>query len=136
MVSWSLEYAIDVDEEHSVVYVKIHGRWRAETAERYHEDFKRDVAPLLGKPWAKLVDLTSWKTSRDEVTVVVGKHLAWSTQNKVNLSLYVIDNPSTYRQLGEMFTKGRAGEGYHTFRTMQQAQAFLKENWLDKPQLK
>lgn len=129
MASWSLEYTIDVDEPNAIVYVKIHGRWRLETAEGYHKDFKEEVAPLLGKPWAKLVDLSNWKTSRDEVTHVIGKHLKWSTDNNVSLSLYVIDNPSTYRQLGEMFTKGKADKGYHTFRNMEKAQAFLKENW-------
>jgi hypothetical protein len=131
MSGWSLEYSIDVDEKNSVIYVKIHGRWRAETAERYHEDFKDEMKALLGRPWAKLVDLTNWKTSYEEVTSVIGKHLAWSRANNIGLSIYVINNPSTFRQLNEMFAKGGTKDISHTFRTMEEAEKFLKDNWVN-----
>ncbi|RKX25983.1 MAG: hypothetical protein DRP45_04680 [Candidatus Zixiibacteriota bacterium] len=133
MGSWSLEYSIDVDEDNSVIHVKIHGQWKIDTAKRYHEDFKHDMEPLFGRPWAKLVDLTNWKTSRDEVTGVIGRHMAWSKANNIGLSIYIIDNPSTFRQLNEMFVKGGTKSLSHTFRTTAEAKKFLKENWLDKP---
>ena len=132
MSGWSLEYTIDVDEENAIVYVKVYGRWRADTAENYHRDFKEEMKPLLGRPWAKIVDVSSWKTSRDEVTGVIGKHMAWSKANGVALSIYVINNPSTYRQLNEMFDKGGTKEVSQTFRTWEEGEQFLKENWLDK----
>jgi hypothetical protein len=132
MASWSLEYTIDVDEPNAIVYVKVYGQWKAETAERYHEDFKREMQPLLGKPWAKIVDLTNWKTSRNEVTGVIGKHMAWSKANKVALSIYVINNVSTFRQLNEMFVKGGTKTVSQTFRTWEEGERFLRENWLDK----
>jgi len=65
MASWSLEYTIDVDEKNAIVYVKVYGQWQAETAERYHAEFKKEMEPLLGEPWAKVVDVTNWKTSRN-----------------------------------------------------------------------
>ena len=129
MASWSLEYTIDVDTENAVVYVKIYGQWTAETAQRYHEEFKRDVQPLLDKPWAKLVDLTSWKTSRNEVTNVIGRHMAWLKANNVALSIYVINNVSTFRQLNEMFIKGGTKDISHTFRTWEEGERFLQANW-------
>ncbi|MCD6249234.1 MAG: hypothetical protein J7J98_02725 [candidate division Zixibacteria bacterium] len=132
MASWSLEYTIDVDEGDAVIRVKVHGRWQAETAKRYHTDFVEDMAPLLGKPWAKIADLTSWKTSRDEVTDVIGRHMAWSRENGVALSLFVIDNVSTFRQLNEMFDKGGTKKISKTFRTLEEAEAYLKKHWLDK----
>jgi len=135
MASWSLEYTIDVDEVNAVVYIKVHGRWQAETAERYHADFKKDMEPLLGKPWAKIADLTNWKTSRNEVTGVIGKHMAWSKENKVALSIYVINNVSTFRQLNEMFIKGGTKDISQTFRTYKEAEQFLKKHWFDKHKL-
>jgi hypothetical protein len=129
MTSWSLEYTIDVDEENAVAYVKVYGQWTAETARRYHEEFKRDIQPLLSKPWAKLVDLTSWKTSRNEVTSVIGRHMAWLRANNVALSIYVINNVSTFRQLNEMFVKGGTKEISHTFRTWEEGERFLQANW-------
>ena len=133
-MSWRLEYSIDVDEERSVVYVKIYGQWRKDTAESYHADFRKELEPLLGRPWAKLVDLTNWKTSRDEVTEVIGKHMAWSRRSDISLSLYVINNPSTFRQLNEMFAKGGTKDVSHTFRTYEEAEKFLAENW-HKPRM-
>jgi hypothetical protein len=131
MTSWSLDYTIDIDEVNAVVYVKVYGQWTAETAQRYHEEFKRDVQPLLGKPWAKLVDLTSWKTSRNEVTSVIGRHMAWLRANNVALSIYVINNVSTFRQLNEMFVKGGTKDISHTFRTWEEGERFLQANWFD-----
>lgn len=132
MASWRLEYTIDVDEEQSVVRVKIYGQWRRDTAESYHSDFKKEMGPLLGRPWAKLVDLSNWKTSRDEVTEVIGKHMAWSRQNDISLSLYVINNTSTYRQLNEMFTKGGTKDVSHTFRSVDEAERFLEQHWYQR----
>jgi hypothetical protein len=134
MASWSLEYTIDVDEENAIIYVRVYGQWKAEMAERYHEDFKEAMAPLLGKPWAKVVDLSNWKTSRNEVTGVIGKHMAWSKANKVALSIYVINNVSTFRQLNEMFTKGGTKQVSQTFRTYEEPEQFLKKHWFkNKP---
>ena len=130
-MSWNLDYSIDVDEIHSVIYVKIFGQWQAETAERYHQDFKKELELVMGRPWAKLVDLTNWKTSRDEGTAVIGKHMAWSKKNDISLSLYVINNASTFRQLNEMFVKGGTKDVSHTFRTREEADAFIKEHWID-----
>ncbi len=134
MASWSMEYTIDVDEDNSVVFVKIYGQWTAETAENYHRDFREELEPLLGRPWAKMVDLTNWKTSRDEVTGVIGKHMAWSQSNDISLSLYVINNTSTFRQLNEMFARGKTKNVSHTFRTQEEADKFLKEHWMGKQQ--
>lgn len=132
MSSWSMDYTIDVDEVNAIVYVKVYGRWKAETAEQYHTDFIEAMKPLLGQPWAKVVDVSAWKTSRNEVTTVLGKHMAWSRENKVALSLYVIDNVSTFRQLNEMFAKGKTKAVSQTFRTMKEAEEFIEKNWLKK----
>ncbi len=128
-MSWRLEYTIDADVEKATVYVKIFGQWKAETAKSYHEDFKQEMAPLLGKPWAKIVDLTNWKVSREEVTDIIGKHMAWSRDNGVALSIYVLDNPGAFRQLNEMFKAGGTKDVSHTFRTWDEAERFLKNNW-------
>ena len=132
MTGWSFEYSFNLDEKNRVIYVKIHGIWKAETARKYHQEFKKEVQPILGKPWAKLVDLTNWKTSYPDMIKVIGEHMDWSRNNDVALSLYVLNNPSTFRQLNEMFTSGGTKEISQTFRTMAEAEKFLKENWINK----
>jgi len=132
MSAWSLEYTIDVDEENAVVRSKIYGLWTAEIAERYLQDYAEEVKPIIGKPWAKIVDLSNWKTSWEKVIDIIGGHMAWSKKNQVKMQLYVLNNPSTFRQLNRMFDKGAAKDISHTFRSMEEAEKFLKENWIDK----
>ena len=132
MSRWALEYSFDVDEENAVIYAKVFGIWKADTARGYHEDFKVEVAPILGKPWAKVIDLTNWKTSFPEVIKIIGEHMAWSRANNEALSLYVLNNPSTFRQLQEMFDVGRTKGISQTFRTYADAEKYLKEHWINK----
>ena len=109
MSSWSLEFSFDVDTEKRVIYEKIYGVWRKETADTYHQEFEAAVQPLLGKPWAKVVDLINWKTSYPEMVQVVARHLRWCRENGMGLSINVINNTSTFRQLNEMFSGGGTG---------------------------
>lgn len=131
MAGWSLEYSFDVDEKNAVIYAKVHGIWKRQTAINYHEDFKEEVAPLIERPWAKLVDLTNWRTSFPDVIAVIGHHMEWSRQHNVALSLYVLNNPSTFRQLHEMFSVGGTKEVSKTFRTFEEAELFLRQNWIE-----
>jgi hypothetical protein len=132
MVRWSLQYSFDVDEKNSVIYVKIHGIWKADTAKNYHEDFKAEAQGIIDRPWAKMIDLTNWKTSFPEVIEVVGQHMDWSRKNNCALSIYVLNHPSTFRQLNEMFAAGNTKEVSLTFRTYAEGEKYLKENWLNK----
>lgn len=132
MAGWSLHYSFDVDLEGAVIYEKIHGVWQSKTAESYHHDFMAEVQPLIERPWAKLVDLTNWKTSYPEVIELIGKHLAWCMKYNLALSINVLNNPSTFRQLIKMFSSGATRDVSHTFRTMVEAEQFLRENWLQK----
>jgi len=130
MSGWSLQYSFDVDLEHGIIYEKIFGIWKLATAEEYHRDFMEEVQPLIEKPWAKLVDLTSWRTSYPEVIRKIGDHLKWCRLHNMQLSLNVLSNPSTFRQLNQMFASGGTKGQSHTFRTYAEAERYLKENWL------
>lgn len=132
MSGWSLEYSFDLDVKHAVIYVKIHGIWKPTTAESYHEDFKEEIVPILEQPWAKLIDLSNWKTSYPGVIEVIGKHMEWCRKHNLAMALYVLNNPSTFRQLHEMFTAGGQKELSQTFRTVEEATLFLKSHWLLK----
>jgi len=127
MNKWHFQFNIDVDEPNQLVYVKIYGIWREDTAHSYHEDFKREVTRIIEKPWARLVDLSNWKTASDEVIEVIGEHIQWCTDNNCAYAAYIIDNPITYGQLMQMVEKGQAKETSKTFRTRQEAEKFLQE---------
>ncbi|HUV31307.1 MAG TPA: hypothetical protein VMY05_09495 [Acidobacteriota bacterium] len=132
MTEWSIEYTFDVDTGDRIIYEKIYGLWKQETAERYHRDFMKAVQLLLGKPWAKLVDLVNWRTSYPQVTDRIADHLRWCQANNMVLSVNVLNNISTYRQLNRMFTGGGTGPISKTFSTRTEAEEFLKEHWFKR----
>lgn len=134
MDGWSLEYSIDVDKTERLVYVKIFGSWKAHHAEEYHKDFEEEAEPLFAAPWAKLVDLTSWKTSYPDVVDGIARHMHWCHSHNNVLSVYAVNQPSTFRQLREMITKGGITEEAKVFRTFEEAKAYISEHWLRKRQ--
>lgn len=132
MPSWSLEYSFDVDVDKAIVYEKIHGIWKLDTAIKYHQDFQKEVQPLIAKPWAKLVNLSNWRTSYPQVVSRIGEHLQWCRKHNMVLSINVLNNPSTFRQLNEMFVVGHTKQMSQVFRTQAEAMKYLEEHWFAK----
>ena len=126
MSDWHFQFNIDIDSKNLIASVKIYGVWREETAREYSEHFKEEVKVLIGKPWARLVDLSNWKTASEEVIDVIGELLQWCIENNMIHSVYIIDNPITYGQLMRMVSRGKARDISKTFRTRNEAEKYLK----------
>ena len=127
MDRWQFEYTLDADVENSIMYEKIYGIWRIETADSYYNDFKKEARELIKKPWAKFIDLSNWKTSSPEVIEKIGEHLDWCHKNNMAWSINIINNPVTYSQLQKMFNKGGTKDISRTFRSRDEAERFLKD---------
>lgn len=106
-MSFTMNFNIDLDEERKIVYSKIYGIWKLDTAREYHHEFKLVGAPLVGEKWAKVVNLSNWKPSYPEIVKGIGEHMRWSRENGNCLAIYVIDNPITRNQLKKMFKWGK-----------------------------
>ena len=122
---WSFEYSFDADLENRMLYSKIYGIWKVETAHAYVETLKEEAQPLIHKPWSKLVDLTNWKTVYPEVIKVIGSLNQWCRKNKMEWTVYIIDNQTGYGQLMKMFDSGKYRDISKTFRSLKEAQDFL-----------
>ena len=127
MSGWSLEYSIDVDADNGIVYEKIFGIWKKETAESYKKDFEEEVTPIIDKPWVKLIDLNNWKIGYPEVVDIIGQHLAWCRKHNMVWSVNVINATATYKQLQRMFEKGGTKKMSKTFRNHAEGVAFLRQ---------
>jgi hypothetical protein len=127
-MSFNMHFTIDVDLDRRLVISKIYGVWKKETANDYHDEFKIVAEPLIGKEWAKIVNLSNWKSSYPEMTKVIGEHMRWSSENGNVLSVYIIDNPITRNQLKKMFHIGGTGKLSKTVRTREEAEKYLIEN--------
>jgi glutamine synthetase adenylyltransferase len=129
MCGWSLEFTVDVDNARRLVRSKIFGIWRGTHVDDYHREFEEKAQELFDKPWAKLVDLTGWKTSYPDTIQRVADHMHWCHERNNVLSVYVVNNPSTFRQLREMIARGGIVREAVVFRTLAEAEHYLAEHW-------
>lgn len=127
MGDWHFQFSIDVDKENRIVYGKIFGVWRKETAKDYHEAFKVEVGDIITKPWAKLIDLKNWRMATAEVDEEIGKHMKWCCEHNMEIQIYVISDTVRYTQLKKMMKQSRTKGVTSTFRTLSEAKTFLKE---------
>lgn len=124
---WGFDYSIDVDVEVGIVYEKIYGVWKRETAEQFVKDFESEAAAVIAKPWVRVSDLTNWKTATPEAIDIIGKHLIWCRKNNLTWSVNIIDNKVTEAQLKKMITKGGTSSFTTSVLTRSEADHFLRE---------
>jgi len=127
-MSISMNYTIEADTERKIIREKIYGIWKEETARSYHDDFVKEASGLIKGNWGKIIDLRNWKSSYPEVVDIIGEHLRWCVDNRMVLSVNIIDNPVTLSQLKRMFTLGGTREISKVFRSIKEGDRFLKEN--------
>ena len=125
---WHLEYSFDTDAKNRMMYGKIYGVWRGNTAEAYAEDFKEEAEPLIKKPWAKLINLSNWKTATPEAIDHIGRLNIWCRKNQMEWAIYIIDNTVTFPVLSKMFDKGKYRDLARTFRSHKEGEKFLADN--------
>lgn len=130
-MSFSMNFTIDIDEPRRVMLVKIYGVWKRETARSYHDEFKQVAQPLMGKEWAKIINLTNWKSSYPEMIKVIGEHMRWSQENGNTVAVYVIENPITKNQLKKMFSAGSTKSISKMVRSREEADRILAEYGFD-----
>ncbi len=123
----SFNFTIDSDSERKLMVAKIYGIWKKETAEAYHEEYMETAKPFLGKDWAKITNLSNWKSSYPEIVDVLGEHMRWSQENGAKYSIYIIDNPVTHNQLSKMIKKGNVSTITKIFKTNDEGDRFLKK---------
>ena len=131
---WNFEYSFEVDAKQRMLYGKIYGVWKLETAKAYAEEFKEEAKNLIKKPWSKLIDLSNWKIAHQEVIQVIGDLNVWCKDNNMEWSIYVINQKAGYAQLMKMIDAGKYKDITRVFRTRVEAENFFKENgyMLDK----
>jgi hypothetical protein len=111
-----------------MLYGKIYGVWKIETAKAYVKEFKEVSKPLIKKPWSKLIDLSNWKIVYPEVIQIVGDLNKWCRENNMEWTIYIINQKAGYNQLMKIFEAGKFADIGKTFRTKAEAEKFLIEN--------
>lgn len=124
----SFHFNIEVDSDRKLAIAKIYGIWKKETALEYQDEYQEQVKPLLKNTWARLTNLTNWKSSYPDIIEVLGEHMDWCHHNGAVYSVYVIDNPITTRQLKAMIAGGHIDDTAKIFSSYNEADKFLKKN--------
>jgi len=86
------------------------------------------VKSLTRGKWAKLTNLTNWKSSYPEIIEILGEHIRWTHENGAAFTAFAIDNPVTNGQLKRMIEHAGASEVARVFKTYSEADHFLSEN--------
>ena len=89
---------------------------------------KEVAKPLLKGRWAKLTNLTNWRSSYPEIIEIIGKHMRWTHDNGAVYSTFVIDNKVTSSQLKRMIDVSGNADVAKLFKTYSEADRFLMEN--------
>ena len=124
----SFNFTVDSEPERKLMVAKIYGIWKKETAEAYLEEYMKTAEPFVGDKWARLTNLSNWKSSYPEIIDVLARHMHWCHQNGAIYSVYIIDNPVTHNQLSKMIKKGDVSTITKIFRTYDEGARFLKKN--------
>lgn len=124
----SFNFTVDSEPERNLMVAKIYGIWKKETAEAYQEEYMETAKPFIGKKWARLTNLSNWKSSYPEIIDILGEHMHWCQENGAIYSVYIIDNPVTHSQLSKMIKKGNVSTITKVFRTYEEGDRFLKKN--------
>jgi hypothetical protein len=124
----SMNFTIEADVDRKLVAEKIYGTWNVDTAREYHQAFMEEVATLTGDKWAKMINLTNWKSSYPEMVNIIGNHLKWCRENGMVLSVNIIQNPVTIGQLKRMFKIGGTTQISRIVRTPEDAKKALAEH--------
>ncbi len=124
----SLHHNIEVDTVRRIVISKIYGIWKREMALAYVDEYKEAVKPLLGDKWARLINLSNWKSSYPEIVEIINEHVRWSYKNGAEYLAFAIDNPVLIRTLKKMVKVGKAMDTTRMFRTFAEADKFLRDH--------
>lgn len=124
-MSFSMHFTIDAEPDRNIMNVKVYDIWKKETALDYHQEFKHEAEPLLGRKWAKIINLVSWKAAYPDAFQVLGKHMRWSQKNGNVLAIYITDKAVSKGNLKKMFHLGGTGQISKFVRTLDEAKRLL-----------
>ncbi len=69
--------------EQRTLWVRAIGVWTVRDIADYIADFRATVQPILGQPWALVLDVREWQTSPKEIFAGVADNSTWCVQHQL-----------------------------------------------------
>jgi len=123
-------YTLSIIPGTNIILDRSKGSWKKETADTFCEDFKEIAGKLVqsGQKWAKLCDLSQWKTSTPEAVEALQEHLRWSGENGMAFAAFIMPL-ALERMQQQRIVRGGPLEGkVEYFETEEEARDWLLEN--------
>lgn len=73
----SNHHAFELELEDQTLWVRALGVWTLRDVDDYVRAFRELVAPLIGKPWALVLDVRQWQTSPAEIFAAALDNSEW-----------------------------------------------------------
>jgi len=112
-----------VKAEGQVIVSYLTGAWNVETANKYFESVRQHARSIYDKSWARLVDLSQWEGSGDDVAKVLVSLQQWAVKHKGKHVAYV--KPHTLSKYMMEKYKLQDVINYHVFEEHEAALAYL-----------
>jgi hypothetical protein len=123
-------YRFDFMPGARVFYVDCGGRWSRDFTRQYVEDFKRTVAPLLGRPWGKLINIDRWLPTEPDAAEAIIDFLRWAISEQMVRVAYVLSNPSSRLQARRIVETSNADVIAEFFATEEEGIDWLRQSGL------
>lgn len=75
--------AFELTLQDNTLWVKADGVWTLSTAKAYVKAFRNTVQPVIGQPWALVLDIRSWQVSPAEVFSLLVDNTNWCYENNL-----------------------------------------------------
>ena len=105
--------AFNIKIEDNLLLVQFFDAWNYDQANCYNQEAKLAAAPLVNKPWARIIDLTLWEGGGEETIAPLTDLHQWSQQQ--NCLLVVFINPP----LVPKFMLDKYGDPYGDYKIFQ-----------------
>jgi hypothetical protein len=89
------EWHFDILDGAPILHVVCVGRWSKEVAQRYVDEQKANVAPLIGRPWGYLCNLDRWLPTHPDAAELIVEFLLWTINSGMARVAYIISDVET-----------------------------------------
>ncbi len=115
--------AFNIEIEDNLLLAQFFDAWNADQATYYNQEVKLAAAPLISRPWARIIDLTHWEGGGEEVIGPLTDLDQWSHLH--NCSVVVFVNPPLVPQYMIDKHTDRYGD-YVIFESMDEAKLWVR----------
>ncbi|HTN87575.1 MAG TPA: hypothetical protein VL242_28020 [Sorangium sp.] len=123
-----MSYRFDILGGSRIFYEACIGCWSRDFTEKYIVDLKQAVAPLLGRPWSRVVNLDGWLPTGPDAAELIIDLLRWAIAEQLARTAFVLSHPTSRLQARRIIESSALDVISEFFVTEDEALAWLRQH--------